>query len=196
MRSAAHSDIEGLGEKLVDQLVEGDVVRSLPDLYRLDLATLRATERMAEKSARNLLDALQRAKRTTLARFLYGLGIRHVGEATERPGPALGQLDALMAASVERLLQVNDVGPIVAQAICDFLPKHTTARWCSSCAEVGVVWDEAEPAQAAPQPLAGQTVVLTGTLPTLARAGAGAAGGGGRQGGRFGEQNQLHHRGQ
>ncbi len=163
-------DIEGLGEKLVDQLVEGDVVRSLPDLYRLDLATLSGLERMAEKSARNLLDALQRAKRTTLARFLYGLGIRHVGEATAKDlARHFGQLDALMAASVEQLLQVNDVGPIVAQAICDFFAEAHNREVVQQLREVGVVWDEAEPAQAAPQPLAGQTVVLTGTLPTLAR---------------------------
>ena len=163
-------DIEGLGEKLVDQLVEGDVVRSLPDLYRLDLATLSGLERMAEKSARNLLDALQRAKRTTLARFLYGLGIRHVGEATAKDlARHFGQLDALMAASVEQLLQVNDVGPIVAQAICDFFAEAHNREVVQQLREVGVVWDEAQPAQAAPQPLAGQTVVLTGTLPTLAR---------------------------
>ena len=163
-------DIEGLGEKLVDQLVEGDVVRSLPDLYRLDLATLSGLERMAEKSARNLLDALQRAKRTTLARFLYGLGIRHVGEATAKDlARHFGQLDALMAASVEQLLQVNDVGPIVAQAICDFFAEAHNREVVQQLREVGVVWDEAQPVQAAPQPLAGQTVVLTGTLPTLAR---------------------------
>ena len=138
-------DIEGLGEKLVDQLVEGDVVRSLPDLYRLDLATLSGLERMAEKSARNLLDALQRAKRTTLARFLYGLGIRHVGEATAKDlARHFGQLDALMAASVEQLLQVNDVGPIVAQAICDFFAEAHNREVVQQLREVGVVWDEAE----------------------------------------------------
>ena len=143
-------DIEGLGEKLVDQLVEGDVVRSLPDLYRLDLATLSGLERMAEKSARNLLDALQRAKRTTLARFLYGLGIRHVGEATAKDlARHFGQLDALMAASVEQLLQVNDVGPIVAQAICDFFAEAHNREVVQQLREVGVVWDEAQPAQAA-----------------------------------------------
>ncbi|MET1537120.1 helix-hairpin-helix domain-containing protein, partial [Burkholderia sola] len=107
-------DIEGLGDKLVDQLVDGHVVRTLPDLYRLGLVALASLDRMAEKSAQNVLDALEKSKKTTLARFLFGLGIRQVGESTAKDlARHFGQLDAIMDASVEQLLQVRDVGPIV-----------------------------------------------------------------------------------
>ncbi|MBS0318577.1 MAG: NAD-dependent DNA ligase LigA, partial [Proteobacteria bacterium] len=117
-------DIEGLGEKLVDQLVDGGVVKTLPDLYRLGLASLAALDRMAEKSAQNLLDALQRSKQTTLPRFVYGLGIRHVGEATAKDlARHFGGLDAIMDASEEALLAVNDVGPVVASSIRTFFEQ-------------------------------------------------------------------------
>ena len=111
-------EIEGLGDKLVEQLVDAGVVRTLPDLYRLDLATLSKLDRMAEKSARNLLDALDKSKHTTLPRFLYGLGVRHVGEATAKElARHFGSLDAVMAATEAELLEVPDVGPIVATSI-------------------------------------------------------------------------------
>src|SRR5574337_1708509 len=110
-------DIEGLGEKLVDQLVDGGVVKTLPDLYKLGLTSLAALDRMAEKSAQNLLGALQKSKQTTLPRFVYGLGIRHVGEATAKDlARHFGGLDAIMDASEEALLAVNDVGPVVASS--------------------------------------------------------------------------------
>ena len=114
-------DIEGLGDKLVDQLVDGHVVHSLPDLYRMGFVSLAALDRMGEKSAQNLLDALQKSKHTTLARFLFALGIRHVGETTAKDlARHFGQLDAIMDASVEQLLQVPDVGPVVAGSIHSF----------------------------------------------------------------------------
>ena len=108
-------DIEGLGDKLVEQLVDGGIVRALPDVYRLGFVALAALDRMAEKSARNLVDALQKSKQTTLARFLYALGIRHVGETTAKDlARHFGTLDGVMAAGVDPLLQVPDVGPVVS----------------------------------------------------------------------------------
>ncbi|ACM33130.1 DNA ligase, NAD-dependent [[Acidovorax] ebreus TPSY] len=163
-------DIEGLGEKLVDQLVEGHVIRTLPDLYRLGLSSLAQLDRMAEKSAQNVLDALDKSKRTTLARFLFGLGIRHVGEATAKDlARHFGRLDAIMDAGVEQLLQVNDVGPVVAEAIHTFFAQPHNREVVEQLRACGVTWDESEPAAAATLPLAGMTVVLTGTLPTLGR---------------------------
>ena len=163
-------DIEGLGDKLVDQLVEGQVVRTLPDLYRLGLTSLAALERMAEKSAQNVLDALQKSKQTTLPRFLFGLGIRHVGEATAKDlARHFGQLDAIMDASEEQLLEVNDVGPVVAQSIRTFFDQPHNREVVEQLRACGVTWEEGAPAERAPQLLAGKTVVLTGTLPTLSR---------------------------
>src|SRR5574343_74351 len=117
-------DIEGLGDKLVDQLVDGGLVSNLADLYRLQLDALAGMDRMAEKSAQNLLDALANSRQTTLPRFLFGLGIRHVGEATAKElARHFRQLDAIMAASEEALLQVADVGPIVAHSIHTFFAQ-------------------------------------------------------------------------
>lgn len=163
-------DIEGLGDKLVDQLVDGNVVRSLPDLYRLRLDDLASLDRMAEKSAQNVLDALEKSKSTTLNRFLFGLGIRHVGEATAKDlARHFGTLDAIMAASVEQLLEVRDVGPVVAESIHTFFSQPHNREVVQQLRECGVRWEEGAPAEKAPQILAGKTVVLTGTLPTMGR---------------------------
>ncbi len=163
-------DIEGLGEKLVDQLVEGKVIHTLPDLYRLGLTALAALDRMAEKSAQNLIAALEKSKQTTLPRFLFGLGIRHVGEATAKDlARHFGGLDAIMAASVEQLLEVNDVGPIVAEAIHTFFAQPHNREVVEQLRACGVTWEEGAPAERATLPLAGLTVVITGTLPTLSR---------------------------
>jgi DNA ligase (NAD+) len=163
-------DIEGLGEKLVDQMVDAGVIRTLPDLYRLGLANLVALERMGDKSAQNLLAALEQSKATTLPRFLYGLGIRHVGESTARDlARHFGQLDAIMDASVEQLLQVPDVGPIVAESIHAFFAQPHNREVIEQLRACGVHWEEGEPAVQAPLPLAGKTVVLTGTLAALSR---------------------------
>ncbi|MBK0393340.1 NAD-dependent DNA ligase LigA [Ramlibacter algicola] len=163
-------DVEGLGEKLVDQLVEAGVVKTLPDLYRLGLANLVALDRMGEKSAQNLLAGLEQSKTTTLPRFLYGLGIRHVGEATARDlARHFGGLDAIMDASAERLLEVPDVGPIVAESIHTFFAQPHNREVVEQLRACGLHWEEGEPAAQAPKPLAGKTVVLTGTLPTLGR---------------------------
>jgi DNA ligase (NAD+) len=164
-------DVEGLGDKLVDQLVEAGVIRTLPDLYRLGVAALAQLERMGEKSAVNLVAALERSKATTLARFIYALGIRHVGETTAKDlARHFGALDRLMKASVEQLLQAPDVGPVVAQSIRTFFDQPHNREVVEQLRAAGVHWDEHDgPADTAPKPLAGQTFVLTGTLPTLAR---------------------------
>jgi len=169
-------DIEGLGDKLVDQLVDGGIVRTLPELYTLGVAKLSVLERMAQKSAANLVEALEQSKQTTLARFLYGLGIRQVGEATAKDlARHFGKLDPVMDATVEQLLAVNDVGPIVAQAIHGFFAQPHHREIVELLREkppgIGITWPEHDGTRdtSAPLPLAGKTLVLTGTLPTLSR---------------------------
>ncbi|GAB3188387.1 NAD-dependent DNA ligase LigA [Hydrogenophaga aquatica] len=163
-------DIEGLGDKLVDQLVDGSVVHTLPDLYKLGLTSLAALDRMAEKSAQNLLDALEKSKNTTLPRFLFGLGIRHVGEATAKEfARHFGSLDNILQASVEQLLEVRDVGPVVARSLHTFFQQPHNREVVEQLRACGVHWPEGEMAPTAPQVLAGKTLVLTGTLPTLTR---------------------------
>jgi DNA ligase (NAD+) len=164
-------DIEGLGDKLVEQLVDGGLVKSLPGLYALDAAQLASLDRMADKSAANLVAGLERSKHTTLARFLYALGIRQVGEATAKDLAAhFGALDRVMQASVEQLLEVRDVGPVVAESIHTFFAQPHNREVVQGLRDGGIRWDEHAGAAAAPVlPLAGLTVVLTGTLPTLTR---------------------------
>ncbi len=163
-------EIEGVGDKLVEQLVDAGVVKTLPDLYRLGLVSLLALDRMAEKSAQNILAALEKSKRTTLPRFLFGLGIRHVGEATAKElARHFGQLDRIMDASLEALSDVNDVGPVVAQSVRTFFDQPHNREVVEQLRACGVTWEEGEPAERAPQPLAGKTFVLTGTFPTLKR---------------------------
>lgn len=166
-------DIENLGEKLVDQLVEGGLVQTLPDLYHLQLQPLAALDRMAEKSAQNLLDSLEKSKTTTLARFIYGLGIRHVGETTAKDlARHFGNLDALMAADEATLLQVNDVGPVVSASIQHFFAEPHNRDIIAKLRAAGLHWPEQETPlhqPAAALPLSGKTFVLTGTLPTLGR---------------------------
>ena len=163
-------DIEGLGDKLVDQLVEQQVIHALPDLYRLGLVALLALERMAEKSAHNLLAALHQSKQTTLPRFLFGLGIRHVGESTAKDlARHFGSLDAIMDASEAQLLQVNDVGPVVARSLRLFFDQPHNREVVEQLRACGVTWPEGAPLERAAQPLAGMTVVITGTLPNLSR---------------------------
>ncbi|OJU92268.1 MAG: DNA ligase (NAD(+)) LigA [Burkholderiales bacterium 66-5] len=163
-------DIEGLGEKLVDQLVDQDILHSLPGIYGLQVDQLAGLDRMGEKSAQNLCDALEKSKHTTLARFLYALGIRNVGEATAKDlARHFGQLDALLAADVDALMQVNDVGPVVAESIRTFFAQPHNTEVVQQLRAAGVRWSEAAPAAAARLPLVGKTVVLTGQLPTLSR---------------------------
>ncbi len=163
-------EIEGLGDKLVEQLVDANVIRTLPDLYKLGLTALASLDRMADKSAQNLLQALEKSKATTLPRFLFGLGIRHVGEATAKElARHFGKLDAIMDASEEQFLAVNDVGPIVAKSIRTFFDQAHNREVVEQLRACGVSWQEGEAAARAPQPLSGKTFVITGTLPTLSR---------------------------
>lgn len=165
-------DIEGLGDKLVEQLVDEGIVSSLPGLYKLGVAKLSALERMADRSALNLLESLEKSKQTTLARFLFALGIRQVGEATAKDlARQFGSMDALMAATVEQLLEVRDVGPIVAQSIHHFFAQPHNREVVEQLRAAGVQWPEGQGAAAeqGPKPLLGKTLVLTGTLPTLSR---------------------------
>ncbi|MFZ3082512.1 NAD-dependent DNA ligase LigA [Rhodoferax ferrireducens] len=163
-------EVEGLGEKLVDQLVEGHVIRILPDLYRLGLTALASLDRMADKSAQNILQALEKSKQTTLPRFLFGLGIRHVGEATAKElARHFGSLDAVMDASLEQLLQVNDIGPIVAQSLRTFFDQPHNREVVEQLRACGVTWQEGPPAPVTPTPLTGKTFVITGTLPSMSR---------------------------
>ena len=163
-------DIEGLGEKLADQLVEANLVHHLDDIYKLNVATLANLERMAQKSAQNVIDALSNSKQTTLARFIYGLGIRNVGEATAKDLSAhFGNLQALLDAPLEALLQVNDVGPIVAESILQFLGEQHNRDVIQSMQALGVQWPETAGKKTVSGVLQGKIFVLTGTLTNLSR---------------------------
>ncbi|MBI3349247.1 MAG: NAD-dependent DNA ligase LigA [Burkholderiales bacterium] len=164
-------DIEGLGDKLVEQLVDAGIVLSLPGLYKLGVAKLAALDRMAEKSAQNIVDALEKSKAPTLARFLFSLGIRQVGETTAKElARHFGTLDKVMTASVEQLLEVPDVGPIVAASIHTFFAQPHNVEVVEQLLAAGVAPKEsAGEADDRPRPLLGKTLVLTGTLPTLSR---------------------------
>jgi DNA ligase (NAD+) len=191
-------EVEGLGDKLVDQLVDAGVIHTLPDLYRLGframaeielvttdalyarlsdterqhiaLEQLKSLERMAQLSAQNIVQALEKSKQTTLPRFLFGLGIRHVGEATAKElARHFGKLDAVMQASEAQLLEVADVGPIVAKSLRTFFDQAHNREVVEQLRACGLSWPEGDPAPLAVQPLSGKTLVLTGTLPSLDR---------------------------
>ncbi|BAO29533.1 NAD-dependent DNA ligase LigA [Sulfuritalea hydrogenivorans] len=163
-------DIEGLGDKLVEQLVDNAIVKTPADLYKLGLLAMVNLERMAEKSATNILAAIEKSKTTTLARFIFALGIRNVGEATAKDlARHFGNLDALMAADIDRLQQVPDVGPVVAASIARFFAEPHNVEVIEQLRAAGVNWPEGEPSAVANSPIAGKTFVLTGTLPTLTR---------------------------
>jgi len=155
---------------LIDQLVDAGIVHTLPDLYKMGLTALVQLDRMAEKSALNILNALEASKSTTLPRFIYGLGIRHVGEATAKEfARHFGTLDAFMGADEEALLQVADVGPVVAKSVITFFAQTHHQEIVAQLRACGVHWEEGPPAERPAQILSGQTVVLTGTLPNLSR---------------------------
>lgn len=163
-------DIEGLGDKLVEQLVERELARNPADLYGLDVATLAGLERMGSRSAAKLVEALERGKNTTLARFLYALGIREVGEATALAlAGHFGTLDALMVAEEDQLRQVPDIGPVVAAAIRAFFQEPHNQQVIARLRAAGVRWPETEVERTVDRPLAGKTFVLTGTLESLTR---------------------------
>ena len=162
-------DIDGLGVKLIEALVERDWVKTPADLFRLDAESLATLPRMAEKSADNLLAALEKARQTTLARFIYALGIREVGEATAANlARHFGTLDALMSAGQAELETVEDVGPIVASHVHTFFRQAHNRDTIDALRELGVTWAE-ESVSERPQPLTGQTWVLTGSLESMTR---------------------------
>jgi DNA ligase (NAD+) len=170
-------DVDGLGEKLVDQLLDTGLVKELPDLFTLTAAQLEALPRMGEKSAANLVAALERARDTRLPRLLVALGIPDVGPAVaELLAARFGDLEPLAAAPVEALEEIDGVGPIIARKVADFFADERHRQELSRLRELGVRFPRTEPrASATPEgPLAGKSFVLTGTLPTLSRSEAGA----------------------
>jgi DNA ligase (NAD+) len=163
-------DIEGLGEKLVDQLVDGGIVRTPAELYRLGVAKLAELERMAEKSAANVVAAIAKSRETTLARFIHALGIRNVGEVTAKDlARHFGSLDALMQADAEALQEAPDVGPVVAESIARFFAERHNREVIEQLRAAGVSWKEGAGAPRAGGAFAGKIVVLTGTLSAMTR---------------------------
>ncbi|MDO8812301.1 MAG: NAD-dependent DNA ligase LigA [Gallionella sp.] len=163
-------NIEGLGDKLVEQLVDTHIVNTPADLYKLRLLKLIALERMGEKSALNLLAAIELSKHTTLARFIFALGIRNVGESTAKDlAQHFGSLDNLLVADADALQQVRDVGPVVAQSMADFLAEAHNREVIQQLREAGVYWAEHQAQPAISLPFSGKTFVLTGTLAVLTR---------------------------
>ncbi len=164
-------DIDGLGERIVDQLVDSGRVRTAADLFALDQQTLAGLDRMGEKSAANLLQAIAKSRQTTLERFIYALGIRHVGESTAQALAAhFGRLEALMAADEDGLLQVPDIGPVVTQSIRRFLDEPHNREVIAALRKAGVQWPESTGSTLRGQgPMGGRTFVITGTLATLTR---------------------------
>ncbi len=161
-------DIEGLGDKIVDQLVDLNLVRTPADLYRLGFTALVNMERMGEKSADNLLQSIAQSKKTTLARFIFGLGIRHVGESTAKDlAKHFGDIHTLMDAQMDELLTVNDVGPVVADSIMSFMSEPHNREVIEQLLASGIEFQKEE--RRTTVDLSGKTFVLTGTLPTLSR---------------------------
>ena len=163
-------DIDGLGDKLVEQLVDRGMVHSVADLYKLNANELADLERMGKKSADNLVAALEKSKSTTLPRFLYALGIREVGETTARNlAQAFGSLDALANATGDDLQAVPDVGPVVAHFVEEFFQQSNTRAAIKALRKAGVHWQEAAQVDANSLPLSGLTFVITGTLASMSR---------------------------
>ena len=163
-------DVDGLGEKLIDQLVDAGHVKRLSDLFTIDEAMLLGLERMGEKSARNVVAALEKARDTTLPRFLIALGIRHVGATVaDVLAAAFGDLDPILAAPRERLEAVDGVGPIIAESITAFFADERNRAEVARMRELGVRWPKEAPRKSGEGPLAGKSFVLTGTLPDWTR---------------------------
>lgn len=163
-------DIEGLGDKLVEQLVDQGLIKTPDAIFSLDMPSLVGLERMAEKSALKLLNAIKQAKSTTLPRFIYALGIREVGEATAlNLANHFTTLDALACASLVQLQAVQDVGSVVAERVYHFFREPHNQQVVSALIAQGIHWPEIAKVQTGEQPLAGQTIVLTGTLSSMGR---------------------------
>lgn len=163
-------DAEGLGDKLIEQVVDAELVHDAADLFKLTLADWANLERMGEKSAQNKLEALERAKSTTLARFIYALGIREVGEATAKNlAKHFKSLPAIKTATREQLLAVTDIGPVVADHLLHFFAQANNLAVIDKLIQVGVHWPDIAEVSPAAQPFSGKTFVLTGTLTSITR---------------------------
>jgi len=163
-------DIEGLGDKIIEQLIERDLIKSPADLYTLDVQQLEDLERMGEKSAANLVVAIQKSRDTTLPRFLFALGIRDVGEATALAlAQHFGRLEKLLEASADEIQQVPDIGPVVAAHVAAFFASAEHRKVISRLREEGINWPDVERPSVSGQPLAGMTFVITGTLDSMSR---------------------------
>ncbi|AMP15995.1 NAD-dependent DNA ligase LigA [Collimonas pratensis] len=168
-------DIEGLGDQLIEQMVDRNVITTAADLYKLGLLKLAELDRMADKSAQNVLSALEKSKSTTLGRFIYALGIRHVGEATAKElATHFGSIDGVMQATEEQLLEVADIGPVVARSLQAFFADPLNRELVEQLRAAGIHWPENLPAESASKFLLGKNFVLTGSLPTLTRDAAAA----------------------
>ncbi len=166
-------DVEGLGDKLLDQLVERGLVRRFSDIFCLDAATLAGLDRMGEKSAANLVESLKRAKDTTLARFLIGLGIRDVGSGVaDLLAAHFGDLDPILAAGAEELEAIDGVGPTIAESVVAFFADPRNRAEVALLRKLGVGWKATAPKPGGTGPLAGKTFVLTGGLERMTRAAA------------------------
>lgn len=164
-------DVEGLGDKLIEQMVEAGLIDTLDDLFHLSVDEIAGLERMAEKSAQNVLNALEKSKQTTLARFIYALGIREVGVVTANNlAGYFGFLDRIMAATHEQLIAVDDIGDIVASHIVNFFAEEHNRTVIEQLQKAGIYWEEKEPVSSAEDaPLSGKTAVITGTLSDMTR---------------------------
>jgi DNA ligase (NAD+) len=162
-------NIDGLGDKIVDQLINGNLVKDFADLYRIDLETLAGLERMAKKSAQNLLDEIEASKRNSLARLIYAIGIPFVGERTAQLLSAhFGEMDRLAAASAEQLIEVGEVGPKIAEGVREFFSEAANRKLIEHLRAVGVNMQEKRPAPVDAK-LVGKTFVFTGTLANRSR---------------------------
>jgi DNA ligase (NAD+) len=163
-------DIDGLGDRLVETLVDAKLVRELHQIYQLGVGALMKLEGIGYKTATNIVKAIEQSKTTTLSRFLFSLGIRHIGESTSKDlARHFGSFDAIMLATKEELLQVNDVGEVVATSILTFFSQEKNVNTVNELRRCGVQWEETSGDATLPKPLAGKTFVLTGSLPTLSR---------------------------
>ncbi|MCW9031944.1 MAG: NAD-dependent DNA ligase LigA [Gammaproteobacteria bacterium] len=169
-------NIDGLGDKLVEQLVDEGLIHTIADLYHLDVERLIRLDRMAEKSAKNLINSLEKSKSTTLARFVFALGIHSIGETTAQTlANHFLSLDNIMSADEEQLLAVPDIGPIVAENVITFFKQEHNLEVVEQLLSAGIIWPKIEKKSAAQQPLAGKIFVVTGTLETMGRNEAKAA---------------------
>ena len=163
-------DIDGLGNKIIEQLCRGELVRDPSDLYTLSVASLIALDRFAEKSAKNLLASLERSKQTTLGRFLFALGIPEIGETTAaNTANALGSIDAIIEATIEQLLEISEVGPVASASIREFFDEQENLEMIRRLVDCDVRWPEIEIATPSDSALNGRRVVLTGTLASMTR---------------------------